>query len=424
MTSSLRLRAEMVLESDRDCRAQAISARTYRSSEGVAGSELYEWFTGGVGAQSHTVSERSAMTHDAVYACVGLIGGAIAALPFHLYKRTETGRDRYTSDLWWMFNESPWPTWTAASAWQHSAQSILLKGDGFWQIHRASRMSNNIVGFEPHHPDMVVVASDGMRNVYVTTDSDGAQHTIDQDDMLHFPGIGFDGARSLTPIRAALGRSAAVGLDAENHASAFFAGGAQPAYAIKVPADTKLSTEQRDMIRETWKNYRSKYSSGLPPLLSGGLEIAPLTLNAEDAQLLESRQYSVEQIARVFGVPPHMIGKTDSSTSWGSGIEQMSIGFVRYTLRRHLDAIQQEINRKIWPRSLRVFGEFNADALLDGDSKAQAEYFSRALGGPGTQGWMTIDEVRKLKNLPPVPGGDRLIMAGSTAAPGPDNAPT
>ena len=119
-----------------------------------------------------------------------------------------------------------------------------------------------------------------------------------------------------------------------------------------------------------------------------------------------------------------MIGKTDSSTSWGSGIEQMSIGFVRYTLRRHLDAIQQEINRKIWPRSLRVFGEFNADALLDGDSKAQAEYFSRALGGPGTQGWMTIDEVRKLKNLPPVPGGDRLIMAGSTAAPGPDNAPT
>ena len=94
----------------------------------------------------------------------------------------------------------------------------------------------------------------------------------------------------------------------------------------------------------------------------------------------------------------------------------MSIGFVRYTLRRYIDAIQQEINRKVWPRSLRVFGEMSADALMDGDSKAQAEYFAKALGGPGAQGWMTINEVRKLKNLKPVDGGERLIFAGAVAA--------
>lgn len=425
MTSSaLRLRTEVMLERDRAQRADPQAATTYRSSSGVADSTLYEWMTGqqtyGVAG---TVTEAKALTHDAVYACVGLIGGAIAALPFHLYKRTETGRDRYTSDLWWLFNESPWPNWTASSAWQHSAQSILLKGDGFWQIHRASRMSNNIVGFEPHHPDRVVVASDGRRNVYVVTDTDGTQRTVDQDDMLHFPGLGFDGCRSLTPIRAALGRAASGGLASEEHAAAFFAGGAQPNYALEVPPEVTINSDQRDALRAAWLNYRKGYGQGLPPLLTGGMKVQQLTMNAEDAQLLESRQYSVEQVARIFGVPPHMIGKTDAATSWGSGIEQMSIGFVRYTLRRHLDAIQQEINRKIWPRSLRVFGEFNADALLDGDSKAQAEYFSRALGGPGTQGWMTIDEVRKLKNLPPVPGGDRLIMAGSPAAPEPDNAP-
>ena len=136
-------------------------------------------------------------------------------------------------------------------------------------------------------------------------------------------------------------------------------------------------------------------------------------MTAEDAQLLTTRQFQVEDIARVFGVPPHMIGYTEKTTSWGSGVEQMSIGFVRYTLRRYIDAIQQEINRKVWPRSLRVFGEMSADALMDGDSKAQAEYFAKALGGPGAQGWMTINEVRKLKNLPPIDGGEQVFRAGA-----------
>jgi len=424
MTSAIRLRAEVMLERDRAQRAVPQAATTYRSSSGVADSTLYEWMTGQpVYGISGTVSEKQAMTHDAVYACVGLIGGAIAALPFHLYKRTVDGRERYANDLWWLFNESPWPNWTAASAWQHAAQSILLKGDGLWEIHRASRMSNNIIGFEPHHPDVVTVASSGARNVYIITDAEGRQRTVDQDDMLHFPGIGFDGCRSLTPIRAALGRAASGAIGADEHAAAFFAGGAQPNYALEVPADVAVSPDQREALRAAWLNYRKGYGQGLPPLLTGGMKVQQLTMNAEDAQLLESRQYSVEQIARIFGVPPHMIGKTDAATSWGSGIEQMSIGFVRYTLRRHLDAIQQEINRKVWPISRQIYGEFNADALLDGDSKAQAEYFSRALGGPGTQGWMTINEVRKLKNLPPVDGGEQLIMAGAPAPSEPDNAP-
>lgn len=129
-----------------------------------------------------------------------------------------------------------------------------------------------------------------------------------------------------------------------------------------------------------------------------------------------TRKFEVEEIARIFGVPPHMIA-TEKSTSWGSGIEQMSIGFVRYTLSRYTDPMRQEANRKIWPRSRIYFGEFNKDALLDGDSKTQGEYFGKALGGPGSQGWMTINEVRRLKNLRPIPGGDRLVFAGNTAKP-------
>lgn len=382
------------------------------STSGVAGSELYSLLTGSSAAQN-TVSERAAMMTSAVYASVGLIGGAVASLPLHIYKRIPEGRERYNSDLWWLFNESPSPTWTSASAWQFTMQSILLKGDSFWIIKRASRLSPKAIGFEPAHPDAVLVEQKDGRNIYTVT-KDGIATAYDQDDVLHFTGLGFDGKRSLTPIRYALGAAAGTAFAADSHAGNFFRGGARPDHALVVPKDVKISPEQRDQLQSVWGRQRGSYASnGSTPVLTGGIDVKTLSMNAEDSQLLETRQFGVEEIARIFGVPPHMIGKTDASTSWGSGIEQMSIGFVRYTLRRHLDMIQQEVNRKMWPRSLQFFAEFNTDALLDGDSKAQAEYFAKALGGPGAQGWMTVNEVRKLKNMPPIAGGDQLVMSGS-----------
>jgi HK97 family phage portal protein len=389
-----------------------VQASTFVSTSGTSGSELYSLLTGSDQGQA-VVSERSALSTSAVYASVGLIGGAIASLPFHIYKRTAEGRDRYDSDLWWLFNESPSPSWTSASAWQFSLQSILLKGDSFWIIQRASRFSPKAIGFKPVHPDNVTVTTSNGRNIYVVTE-DGVSATYDQDDILHFTGLGFDGTRSLTPLRYALMHAAGTTLEADKYAGNFFRGGAQPHHAIEVPADTKISPEQREQLKESWSRQKSGYASkGSTPVLTGGMKVVSLSMNAEDAQLLETRQFGVEEIARIFGVPPHMIGKTDASTSWGSGIEQMSIGFVRYTLRRHLDMIQQEINRKLWPRSNQFFGEFNTDALMDGDSKSQADYFTKALGGPGTQGWMTINEVRKLKNQKPIEGGDKMIFSGA-----------
>lgn len=381
-------------------------------SDGTRGSELYSLLTGANGT-GPAVSERTAMCVSAVYASVGLIGGAIASLPFHIYKRNGDGRERYDTDLWWMFNESPTPSWTSASAWQFTMQSILLKGDSFWKITRKGPYSPDIAGFTPIHPDFVlVVRQDDGTNLYVVNES-GVQTTYMADDILHFTGLGFNGLRSMTPIAYALRTAAGTSLAADEHAAAFFQGGARPDHAIEVPAEVKLSPDQKDLIRETWSKQRNSFGKGQTPVLTGGMKVVPLTLPADDAQLLQTRQFGVEEIARIFGVPPHMIGKTDASTSWGTGIEQMSIGFVRYTLRRHMDMIQQEINRKVWPRSRMIFGEFSTDALLDGDSKAQAEYFGKALGGPGTQGWMTVNEVRKLKNMKPIEGGDELIRSGA-----------
>jgi HK97 family phage portal protein len=398
-------------------------------SEIVPGTAMYDIMTGNYGdtGAGMPVTEQTVMAIGAVYACVSIIGGALAALPFHLFKRVEGGRERFDSDLWWLFNESPHPNWTAASAWSFAAQSIALKGDGFWRIHRRagnSQKIEDIRSFEPYHPDRVsIVEGNGLR-AYRVINTDGTVENVNTEDMLHFPGIGYDGKRSITPIRAALRPAGGIALAADEYAGSFFRNGARPDFALKTPG--KLSDDAAKLLRSTWAQRHGGASNAhLPAILTGGLDVQQLTMSAEDAQLLATRQFQVQDIARIFGVPAHMIGYTEKSTSWGSGIEQMSIGFVRYTLRRYIDAMAQEINRKIWPRSRIYFGEFNADALLDGDSKAQADYFGKALGGPGTQGWMTINEVRRLKNLKPVVGGDKLIFAGAAPAPQPeeDDAP-
>lgn len=420
MTSALRLRAEMLIADDRRAKAPVkASSETYPTSSGTRGSSLHGWLTGGM---TGAVSEAQAMRVGAVYSCVGLIGGAIAALPFDIYERTKDAPRPVDDDLWWLFNESPHPAWTAASAWLYAAQSILLEGDAYWQIVRASKYSPTIVGFEPHHPLAVSARRVAGRNrytIYATLD-DGAveRRELDQDDVLHFPGVGFNGLRSLTPIQSALGSTADLALSADNHASSFFRGGARADQAIVVPASQKVSDDQRQLIRETWSEQSRHYNAtGIPPILVGGMELKPIALNANDSQLLQTRQQSVEDIARIMGVPPHMIGKTDASTSWGSGIEQMSIGFIRYTLTRHLDAIRQEINRKCFPRRLRRYGEHNVEALLEGDSAAQAAYFTKALGGPGSQGWMSVNQVRRLKNMPRIEEGwaDTVQRAGRKA---------
>ena len=146
-------------------------------------------------------------------------------------------------------------------------------------------------------------------------------------------------------------------------------------------------------------------------------------MSAVDQQLLESRQWQVIDIARAFGVPPHMIGETTKSTSWGSGIESQSIGFVKYTLGQHLNRAKDEINRKLF-RTSRYFVEHDVDGLMAGDSKAQAEFFAKALGGPGTQGWMSVDEVRRKKNLKPMGGEFAKVFRSTEKATKPaDNNP-
>ncbi|KIA79651.1 nucleoid-structuring protein H-NS, partial [Chromobacterium piscinae] len=168
---------------------------------------------------------------------------------------------------------------------------------------------------------------------------------------------------------------------------------------VLLTTEAKLGSEQKQDLRdEIEQRYHGLHNTGRPLVLSGQYKLERLRLSPVDMQILQARQFSVVEIARIFGVPPHLVGATDKATSWGSGLESMTLGFIKFTLRRHLEAIQQEMNRKLFPGMPGLFCEFNLDALQEGDSVAQAGYFSKALGGPGAQGWMAVNEVRKAKN--------------------------
>jgi HK97 family phage portal protein len=390
---------------------------TYPSSSGTSGSQLYEWLTGGnISTAGPSVTERTAMGISAVYACIGLIGGAISSLPLPIYRRTEAGRGRINHDVWWLLNEQPCACMSAAVMWEYLIWSLLLHGDAFARIQRASPLSPQIVGFEPVHPLSVQVQEVEERLVYTLFD-DGETQVIDQDDMLHIPGLGFDGQRGLSPLRYAARQTFGLSLAAEEYSARFFSQGARPDYIITTEAG--MNPEQQKLFRESWMaRYAGLANSHIPAILAGGKsDVKALTLSPEEAQLMAMRTFQATDIARIYGVPPHMIGITDKQTSWGSGIEQQGIGFVKYTLQRHLVKIEQEINRKVFRKSLQLFAEFNTAGLERGDTKARNESYRIAAGRAGEPGWMTINEIRKLENLPPVDGGDILFKptAGAPA---------
>jgi HK97 family phage portal protein len=290
--------------------------------------------------------------------------------------------------------------------------SMLLRGDGIAELKRDRfGVIKNIM---PLPRQCVVIKKVDDHLVYLVNDG-VSSYGLHQDDVLHFPGFGFNGIHGESVIQYAARQAIGTAIAADEFSGEFFANGAQPSSVITYPQGVSPKSDQQEYLRGQIEEHHVGRGKRLKPLiLTNGGTLTPVSMTAEDAQLLETRKFQVVEIARAFGVPPHMIGETSASTSWGSGIEQMSIGYVRYTLGMHLSRSEQELNRKLWPRSLRFFVEFNRDGLLAGDSKTESEVFGKALGGPGAQGWMTVNEVRRIKNLPPVDGGDKLIFVSQT----------
>ncbi len=366
------------------------------------------------------VTPVTAMRVAAVFACVQKIAGAIATLPLHVYRTDGDINVRQPRDaLWYLLNEQPVAHFTAASHWEGVSTAQLLRGDGYTWIQRAINGSVKALFPLPWQSVFPVQQPGAALRYFISVPEYGITTWLDPSELLHFPGFGFDGIKSMSVIAHAARSAVGNALAMDDYSGKFFAGGAHP--SIVLSSD---KTMKPDQISQLQAAFVAKYSGvdnmhRLPLVLTEGLKASNLSLSAEDSQLLEARKFQVVDIARAFGVPPHMIGETTASTSWGSGIESMSRGFVTYTLQPHLVRIEQELNRKLFPRDTGRFVQFDRDALIEGDSAAQAAYNRAALGGPGTgMGWMSVDEVRKGKGLAPRGGASADIFDPRTTQPG------
>lgn len=382
-------------------------------------------------ASGQQVNSKSAMRVAAVYACVRLIVGTLSTLPLPVYRTTDDVPVKEPNHpLTWLLNTQPTPLMSASMMWDYSLGSKLLRGDGIAHLVRNKAM--DVTEIIPLDSNFTFIERRENELIYWVQDNyapGGARrYGLTQDEVLHFPGFGWDPLRfgagwlkGMSVIGNAAFQATGNALAMDDYSGRFFANGADPSVKIEIPG--KMDEPQLERFRQMLRDRVSGSAARTPLILTEGVTAEAMSVTAVDAQLNEARLYTVADIARAFGVIG-MIGDT-KSTDWGSGVEQRSIGFVKYGLQQHLTQIEQEINRKCF-RISRYFVEFNVNGLMRGDSKSRAEYYRAALGGAQGPGWMKQNEVRRLENLPrdDDPNSDKLfIPAAGPAAGNPDAKP-
>ena len=369
------------------------------------------------------VTDQTAMQVSTLVACLQVISGTITPLMINIFKldSSEKGYDDMVprGNLWWLLNESPYPGWTAASWKEWIILCIALRGDSHALIVRDKTVTGGgaIKAFKPLHPDFVNArwSYEAKQVVYDVIDDEFGARTYFADDILHFPGFGFDGIKSYSLIQWAAKSALGNALAANDYAGRTFKEGALPRILLKYPK--KMEPSQADLIRTSFaKTYGGTDGMKYPLVLPEGADARELSLTPEDAQLLETRGFEKDEICEAAGVPPILIGRSEKVSAWGTGIEQITLGFVRFRIRPELKRWAEELNRKIYRRAPNYI-KFDLTELLQGDTKAQTDFYKAALGGPGAQGWMTPDEVRGRFNLPPLPNGEGAKLATAGAKP-------
>jgi len=402
-------------------RGGAVSNSAQNIPAGANASEMIRLgiFGADGGSFGPAVTDSTALQVGTVYACLTKLSGAVSQLPLHEYTATPSGREQVTphSRLWWLLNESPANAWTASAWKQWIVRCVRLRGDQHTEILRST--FGEVVGLRVHHPDCVQVRTVNGRMRYDCVDPETRRvYGVDQDDMLHFTGFGFDGERSMSAIKWAARNAIASELGAAQYVGKTITEGGMPRVALEYP--NTLSATQAQDLRESFARIYGGQGSKLPLVLAHGGKAHELSISPVDMELLASRRLDKQTICEVMGVPPIIIGDSEKTSSWGTGVEQVMLGWVRFDLAPMLAGWEEELNRKLFRRAGR-FVEFSLGGLLRGDSKAQSEAFRSALGGPGTgDGWMTVNEVRAILNLPRLtdPEADKPFKAQRGATQG------
>lgn len=380
----------------------------------TAGS-AYAFYMGGTTA-GKTVTERSAMQMTAVYSCVRILAEAVAGLPLHLYKYTDGGGKEKALDhpLYRLLHDEPNPEMSSFVFRETLMTHLLLWGNAYAQIIRNGK--NEVVALYPLMPNKMSVDRDENGRLYYTyyRGSDEAIKnkdfavTLQPSDVLHIPGLGFDGLVGYSPIAMAK-NAIGMAIACEEYGAKFFANGAAPGGVLEHPGTIK--DPQR--VRESWQStFGGSGNANKIAVLEEGMKYTPIGISPEQAQFLETRKFQINEIARIFRVPPHMVGDLEKSSF--SNIEQQSLEFVKYTLDPWVIRWEQSIMRALLSpeEKTQYFVKFNVEGLLRGDYQSRMNGY--AIGRQN--GWMSANDIRELENLDRIPaeeGGDLYLINGN-----------
>lgn len=360
----------------------------------VSSPEVVKLFGPGASLAGPVVSETSSLGMPAVWRAVNLIAGSIASLPLHAYRADGDTRQLVSTGRAAKLLVKPHPDLTPFELWETVLAHVLLWGNGYLRLVR--KPLGQLEELWVVHPARVKAgrASDGQK-VYAV---DGGRHAWTDNEVLHLPGFGYDGVCGVSPIRVAR-QGVGLALAAEEYGARLFGSGSLASGVLQTEA--RLTPEQADATQARWEAKRAGLGGAHKVIvLDSGVKFHQLAIPPEDAQFLESRSFQVAEIARMFGVPPHMLMDTDKSTSWGTGIEQQTLGWVIFTLRPWLTRIEQRVTRILKPEP--VYARFSIEGLLRGDSAARSEYYRKMW----EIGAYSTNEVRALEEMGPVDGGD------------------
>lgn len=335
---------------------------------------------------------------SAVYSCVAAISETIASLPLVLYRReADEGREKAADHpLYKVLHDAPNDRQTALEFREMMQASVLLRGNAYARIIRGN--DGQVRQLIPVPADRVTVLElDNGRLAYEYSDSKGNHIRLLQDEMFHLRHRSDNGILGISPITAAR-ETVSLALAERDHGNATFTNGAKLSGVLKFPS--QLTPNQRDNLRTSWNSqHQGGTNAGKTAILEAGVEYQTVSMSMDDAQWIEARQFSVEEVCRLFRMPPTVVGDLRHG-NYSNSVE-MARQFVTLTLRRHLTMWEQAISRSLLTEAGRrlYFAEHSVEGLLRGDSTNRADFYSKGI----TDGWLTIDEVRKLENLPKLP---------------------
>ncbi len=355
------------------------------------------------------VNERTAMQTSAVYACVRILAESVAGLPLHVYERTANGSKstKPSHPLYQLLHDEPNREMTSFVFRETLMSHLLLWGNAYAQIIRDGR--GFPIALYPLLPDRMAVDRNESGELVYTYQSDKGQVKLRRENVLHIPGLGFDGLIGYSPIAMAK-NAVGLALATEDYGATFFANGANPGGVLEHPGVIK--PEQADRLRESWQSQFGGANAHKVAVLEEGLKFHQMSIPPEQAQFLETRKFQINEIARIFRVPPHMVGDLEKSSF--SNIEQQSLEFVKYTLDPWVVRWEQSLQQALILPSEKatIFIKFNLDGLLRGDYQSRMQGYSTGI----QNGFMSVNDVRGLEDmnlLTAEEGGDLHFVNGN-----------